>query len=298
MVVSPEEYPFESRYLDLAGHRLHYLDEGRGEPLLMLHGNPTWSFYYRNLVKAFRDRYRCIVPDHMGCGLSDKPEHYPYTLRRRVADLESLLDHLQVGDNLTLVVHDWGGMIGLTYAHLHPEKIKRLVILNTGAFHLPTSKGFPWSLWACRTFLGPLLVRGFNAFCLAALHWCATRRPLSPEVQDGYLLPYGAWEDRVAVLRFVQDIPLRKGDPGYDLVSQVEAGIERFRDLPAVICWGDRDFVFDRHFLDIWKQKLPEATVHQWADSGHYILEDRGEEIIGIVDQFLRDHPIGKGRGK
>ena len=146
MVVQPELYPFEGAYLDLSGNRLHYLDEGAGEPLVMLHGNPTWSFYYRNLVKAFRAEYRTIVPDHIGCGKSDKPQidAYPYTLAQRVKDLERLLDHLGVGDNITLIVHDWGGMIGMAYATLHPEKIKRLVILNTGAFHLPESKPFPW----------------------------------------------------------------------------------------------------------------------------------------------------------
>ncbi|MGB0582479.1 MAG: alpha/beta fold hydrolase, partial [Limisphaerales bacterium] len=263
-------------------------------------GNPTWSFYYRNLVKAFSDRYRCIVPDHIGCGYSDKPraKDYPYTLAQRVADLEALLDHLNVGNNITLIVHDWGGMIGMTYAHLHPKKIKRLVILNTGAFHLPKSKGFPFSLWACRTPLGPVLVRGFNAFCRAATAWCSTRKQLTPDIEDGYLLPYDRWEDRVAVLRFVQDIPLKRSDPGYDLISDVEDNLEQFRKVPTVICWGDKDFVFDQHFLDIWKQKLPEAPVHQWTDSGHYILEDRGEEIIEIVDQFLNDNPIKKTRKK
>lgn len=296
MVVSPELYPFKGSYLDLAGNRLHYLDEGEGEPLVMVHGNPTWSFYYRNLVKAFSDRYRTIVPDHIGCGMSDKPDadSYPYTLRRRVDDLEALLDKLEVKDNITLIVHDWGGMIGMTYAHRHPEKIKRLVILNTGAFHLPKSKGFPWSLWFCRSFLGALLVRGANGFSRAAVHWCATRKPLTPDIRHGYLAPYDTWENRVAVLRFVQDIPLKSSDEGYDLITEVQENLQQFRKIPTVICWGDKDFVFDLHFLRLWKEHLPEAEVHQWADSGHYILEDRGEEIIGIIDAFLKKNPIKK----
>jgi cis-3-alkyl-4-acyloxetan-2-one decarboxylase len=300
MVISADEYPWKGEYLDLAGNQLHYLDEGEGEPLVMVHGNPTWSFYYRNLVKAFSDRHRCIVPDHIGCGMSDKPgvDAYPYTLRQRVDDLETLLEKLEVQDNITLVVHDWGGMIGLTYAHRHPEKIKRLVILNTGAFQLPKSKGFPWSLWFCRSFFGPLLVRGFNAFCLAAVYWCATRKKLTAEIEHGYLAPYDNWEDRAAILRFVQDIPLKRSDVGHQLISEVEANLEQFRKIPAVICWGDKDFVFDKHFLKIWREKLPAATVHQWEDSGHYILEDRGEEIIEIVDQFLKDNPIKKTRKK
>src|SRR5512137_1165151 len=120
-------YPFAGHYLDLDGLRLHYLDEGSGEPVVMLHGNPTWSFYYRNLVLALRDKYRCIVPDHIGCGMSDKPgdDRYDYTLQSRVDDLEALLDSLGVTNGITLVVHDWGGMIGMAYATRHPERIKR-----------------------------------------------------------------------------------------------------------------------------------------------------------------------------
>ena len=295
MVVSSELYPFQGAYLDLNGHRLHYIDEGKGETLVMLHGNPTWSFYYRNLIKAFRDRYRVIVPDHIGCGKSDKPaaDAYPYTLRQRVSDLEALLEKLGVKDNITLVVHDWGGMIGMTFATLHPEKIKRLVILNTGAFHLPKTKPMPWSLRFCRLpGIGPMLVRGANGFSRAAVSWCATRKPLTPEIAHGYLAPYNNWENRVAVLRFVQDIPLAPGDEGYDLVSKVEENIGQFRKVPTLICWGDRDFVFDHHFLAQWTKYLPEAELHRFPDAGHYVLEDAGEEIIGLIGTFLKKHPI------
>jgi pimeloyl-ACP methyl ester carboxylesterase len=120
------------RDLDLGGLRYHYLDEGEGEPVVMLHGNPTRSFLYRTLVEALRPSYRTIVPDHIGCGRSDKPDdaRYAYTLERRVADLEALLDQLRLDAGLTLVLHDWGGMIGMTYAARHPERISRLVILG------------------------------------------------------------------------------------------------------------------------------------------------------------------------
>ena len=158
----------------------------------MLHGNPTWSFYYRNLAAALRDDYRVIVPDHIGCGLSDKPaaRQYPYTLERRVQDLDELLERLGVRENITLVLHDWGGMIGMASAHRRPERVKRLVVLNTAAFHMPRGKRLPWSLFLCRNrLIGPFLVRGLNAFSRAAVRWCATRRPLSPEARAGYLAP-------------------------------------------------------------------------------------------------------------
>jgi haloalkane dehalogenase len=295
MVVSSTLYPFQGSYLDLGGNRLHYLDEGSGEPLVMLHGNPTWSFYYRNLVTSVSDRYRAIVPDHIGCGKSDKPDRdsYPYTLKQRVADLEALLESLEIKDSITLVLHDWGGMIGMAYATLHPEKIKRIVILNTGAFPLPKTKSLPFSLWFCRTpLLGPLLVQGANAFSRAAVRWCVTKKPLTPDIRQGYLAPYDTWKNRIAVLRFVQDIPLRPGDEGYDLVQRVEENIAQFRKIPTVICWGENDFVFDHHFLQQWTEHLPEAQVHRFPEAGHFVMEDARDEVIEIVNQFLKNNPL------
>lgn len=162
-----EHYPFVGHFLDRDGIAMHYLDEGSGEAVVMLHGNPTWSFYYRQLVLGLRGQCRVIVPDHIGCGFSDKPDdaHYEFTLERRVRDLEALIEHLKLPPKFTLVVHDWGGMIGMTYATRHPERIARLVLLNTGAFHLPKLKKLPPSLWLCRnTPLDALLIRKTGLF--------------------------------------------------------------------------------------------------------------------------------------
>jgi pimeloyl-ACP methyl ester carboxylesterase len=282
-------YPFKNHWLELDGLHLHYLDEGGGEAVVAVHGNPTWSFYYRNLVRGLRDNYRVIVPDHIGCGLSDKPGDldYEYTLSRRIDDFSRLMDDLGL-DDVNLVVHDWGGVIGLGWAVRHPERVKRLVILNNGAFHLPKSKSFPLRLWVVRdTPLGPLMVRGFNAFARGASHVACTRKKLSKEVRDAYCAPYDSWADRIATLRFVQDIPLRPGDPCYDIVSETAARLQVFRDRPVLICWGDQDFVFDHHFLAEWQRILPGAEVHRFADCGHYILEDASDEIIPLIRQFL-----------
>lgn len=284
------EYPFASHYLDLDGLRYHYLDEGDGPPVVMIHGNPSWSFYYRNLVKNLRGSHRCIVPDHIGCGLSDKPgdDRYDYTLARRVDDLERLIDSLELREKITLVVHDWGGMIGMAWAVRHPERIARLVILNTGAFPLPAAKPLPLALKICRdTLLGALLVRGFNAFALgAALVGCKIN-PMPSALRRLYCLPYDSWQNRIATLRFVQDIPLAPGDKGYDLVSETAAGLERLRPLPTLILWGEQDFVFDHHFLAEWQRRFPEAEVHSWSNGGHYILEDVRDEAITLIAAFL-----------
>ena len=283
-------YPFTGRFLDLDGLRYHYLDEGDGPPVVMLHGNPSWSFYYRHLVSALSNRYRCIVPDHIGCGLSDKPgdDRYDYTLPRRVDDLERLLDRLGIAERITLVLHDWGGMIGMTYASRHPERIRRLVILNTAAFPLPEAKPFPLGLRICRdTVMGTLLVRGFNAFSVAASHVGCKRHPMPAELRALYQLPYDTWQNRIATLRFVQDIPLKPGDRNYDLISSVAEGLGRFRDLPMLICWGELDFVFDRHFLAGWEERFPRAEIHRFPDCGHYILEDAKEEVVPLIERFL-----------
>lgn len=288
-------YDFDDHWLHLDGLRLHYLDEGLGEPVVMLHGNPTWSFYYRHLATALRDSYRVIVPDHIGCGLSDKPDdsRYQYTLRRRAEDVETLLDRLGISENITLVVHDWGGMIGLTYASWHPERIKRLVILNTAAFHMPQGKPLPWQLKACRNpLIGPLLIRGLNAFSRGAVRTCVTRRRMPTDARQGYLAPYDSWANRIGVLRFVQDIPLQPSDPSYATVSEVEARLEQFRETPMLIGWGERDFVFDVDFLHEWTRRFPQAETHRFPDAGHYILEDAGEEMIPLVRQFLERHPL------
>ncbi len=284
------EYPFENHFLDLDGLRYHYLDEGDGPPVVMLHGNPSWSFYYRRLVLALRGEFRCIVPDHIGCGFSEKPgdDRYPYTLKRRVDDLEVLLDHLNPDGPVHLVVHDWGGMIGMAYAHRHPDRIARLVLLNTAAFHLPRSKSFPPLLWVCRTWMGALLIRGGNAFSRAAAHVGCKRNPMSKALRDLYCLPYDSWKNRIATLRFVQDIPLRPGDRGYALVTEVGEALQQFRKNPTLICWGMKDFVFDRHFLDQWSRLLPEARVHRFEDCGHYVLEDAAEEVVPLIVEHLR----------
>ena len=289
-----ELYPFAGSYFERDGLRMHYLDEGAGPPVVMLHGNPTWSFYYRNLVLALRGDQRIIVPDHIGCGLSDKPDasRYPYTLVRRVDDLEALLDHLGIKENVTLVLHDWGGIIGMAWASRHPERVKRLVVLNTAAFHLPPGKRLPWSLWLVRqTPLGPFLVRGMNAFSRGAVRHCAMR-PLHNDVRAAYLAPYNSWSNRIAVLRFVQDIPLRPGDPGYDLVTAVQEGLGRFRGVPMLICWGERDFVFDGDFLAEWRRRFPEAEVHAFPGAGHFVLEDAGEEIARLVSNFFASNRV------
>ena len=289
-------YPFESRYCDRGGLKMHYLDEGRGAPVVMVHGNPTWSFYYRGLALALRASHRVIVPDHIGMGLSDKPggDRYDFRLKSRVDDLEALLEQLGVREDITLVVHDWGGMIGFAWACRHPERIKRLVVFNTAAFPPPAGKTLPWQLALSRTALGPLLIQGLNAFCRGAARSCVARRPMTAEIAAGYLAPYDTWGHRLAVLRFVQDIPLGPADPSDALVRETGEKLSVLAERPMLLAWGGRDFVFDGDYYREWRRRFPRAEAHLLSDAGHYVLEDAREELVPLVRDFLVRHPLAK----
>lgn len=284
------DYPFTPHYFDRNGLKMHYLDEGAGEPVVMVHGNPSWSYYYRRLVLGLRGQYRCIVPDHIGMGLSDKPgvDRYDYRLASRVDDLDALLNRLQVTQPITLIVHDWGGMIGFAWAVRHPELIKRLVILNTAAFPKPASKTMPWQLNLVRnTGLGALLVRYFNAFAAGATHSGMTATRMPAEVRAAYVAPYNSPANRIGTLKFVQDIPLKAGDPGYDILLDVQSKLGRFANRPTLIQWGAKDFVFDEHFLAEFRKHLPNAQVTEYADAGHYVLEDAHERVVPAILKFM-----------
>ena len=305
---SAKLYPFQSHWLDLGGHRMHYLDEGPPDApiVLMLHGNPTWSFYYRNIVVALRDRFRCIVPDHIGCGLSDKPDddQYSYTLKQRIADIESLMTHINPGrvnpagqvnpaQPVHLIVHDWGGMIGFAWASKRADEIASMVIANTAAFAIPEKKKLPAALWLVRnTFLGAFLVRGLNAFSGLAAR-VAFKKPVSDEVRKQYTGPYNSWANRIATLRFVQDIPLKPGDPGFEIIEATEQRLPLFADKPCLLVWGEQDFVFDLHFLEKWKSIFPKAKVLSYPDCGHYILEDAGAPLTHKISDFLTHNESG-----
>lgn len=268
---------------------MSYIDEGPKDAptLVMLHGNPTWSFYYRKLILAFRDRWRVIAPDHMGCGLSDKPQDYQYTLRRHVENLTALLDHLGVKE-LNLVMHDWGGAIGMGYAVERPESVRSLVIFNTAAFR---SERIPFRIRIFRTpGLGALMARGWNAFALSAIYLrMATKRPerFTETVRKGYLMPYDSWKNRVAILRFVQDIPLSPSDGSYEYLKSIEERLKLFENTPALVLWGMGDFCFDRSFLDGWLGRLKNTEARMFEDAGHYVVEDAGERVEKYMSRFL-----------
>jgi haloalkane dehalogenase len=286
-------YPFASHFHEVASSpagpiRQHYVDEGPrdGKPVLMVHGNPTWSFYFRDYIAALRGTHRAVAPDHLGCGLSDKPAAGPYHLADHIARLEALVVALDLRD-ITLLLHDWGGAIGMGMAARQPDRIARIGVFNTAAFPSPR---IPFRIAVCRVpGLGPLAVRGFNGFAGAAIHM-ATEKGLAPAVRAGLLAPYDSWANRVAVQRFVEDIPMSPAHPSWATLRRVEEGLAQFRDRPVLIGWGEKDWCFNRFFRQDWERRFPDAEVHRFADAGHYVLEDAKEALLPIVTSFV-DRP-------
>ncbi len=287
-------YPFESRFFDLDGLSYHYLDEQRPrnatgrETLLMVHGNPTWSFFWRNLITAFRNRYRVVAVDHIGCGLSDKPgeANYPFTLERRIDDLCRLIKHLDLR-NVTLVAHDWGGAIGMGAATRQPERFDRLILMNTAAF-----QGFmcPLRIRVCRVpGFGRLAIQGFNVFARWATWMAISRRGgLPKEVRSGLVAPYDSWANRTALYRFVQDIPLSPHHPTYKTLGEIEEKLPLFVDKPISLIWGMLDWCFTPEYLKRFLQFFPGADVCRLENAHHYVVEDAPDEVIEAIEAFLK----------
>lgn len=281
-----EDYPFPPHWLDVGGARMHYVDEGSGPTLLFVHGNPTWSYAWRKFVAAFAPTHRCIAIDHIGCGRSDKPREYDYTLDRHVANLVRLIDALALRD-VTLVAHDWGGCIGMGAAVERPDRFSRFVLMNTAAFR---STRIPLRIAVCRIpLLGAIGVRGLNLFARAALTM-AVEKPerMTPEVKAAYLAPYDSWAHRIAIHRFVQDIPLRASHPSYARLVRIEEGLTQFRERPTLLPWGEQDWCFTPWFRQEFERRFPRAESFPIMDAGHYVFEDAHERVIPRIQEFLR----------
>jgi haloalkane dehalogenase len=289
------DYPFSPNYHQLNGGRLHYIDEGSGPVIVMVHGNPTWSFYFRHLITLLRKNHRVIALDHMGCGLSDKPAEYCYSLAQHIENLENLLEHLRI-DRFSLIVHDWGGAIGIGCAVEQPEKIEKIVVMNTAAFR---SSRLPWRIRLCRfPLFGEIIVRLFNGFAGPA-RFMAVRKKMAEATARAYLAPYDSWRNRVAISRFVQDIPMGPGHPSYPTLMRIEERLPllRERKIPLLIVWGGKDFCFNDSFFGQWQKHFPEAQSHYFSDGGHYVLEDKGEEIGPLVDAFFTTGTVQETAG-
>lgn len=277
--------------------RIHYIDQGGQGPspsdkgdassqtILCVHGNPTWSFYYRSIVSQFQNKARVIAVDNIGCGLSDKPANYDYCLKNHTANLIYLIDQLDL-KNVLMVVHDWGGAIGLGAAVARPERIAKLVILNTAAFVPPY---IPLRIAACRIpVIGSLAIRYANAFAWTATWMAIDRLKKLPEAtKSGLLYPYGTPADRIAIDRFVQDIPMHKEHRTWEVLNQLERELSKLASKPTSMVWGMKDWCFRPECLERLSQHLPQAKIQKLEDVGHYVMEEAPQEVCLAIEELL-----------
>ena len=253
--------------------------------IVMIHGNPTWSFYYRNLIHKLKNNFRVIAIDNIGCGLSSKPQKYQYTLRQHIDNAKSLITALNI-DRFSLVLHDWGGAIGMGVAGTCPEKLDKIVVMNTAAFR---SAQIPFRIRLCRIpFLGKIIVRLFNGFAWPAT-FMAVENKMDEKVKNGYLEPYNSWKNRIATHCFVVDIPLTENHPSYTTLVEVENGLAEIQkcNVPLLIVWGGKDFCFNDSFYHEWKERFPDAQSTYYPDAGHYLLEDKKDEVNERIATFF-----------
>jgi cis-3-alkyl-4-acyloxetan-2-one decarboxylase len=296
-----ESYPFESRFVTVDGQRMHYVDEGRGETVLLLHGNPTWSYLYRHIIGDLAKDHRCVAPDHVGFGFSDKPRNADYSMRAHIMRLGSFVDRLGLED-VTLVVQDWGGIIGLGWAVRNMPRVRRLVVMNTTGFVPDDRAGFarmrplPWGLlllWSLKVpVLGEAFVQGANGFArylvpLGIHHF----ERLSPEVMQGYLDPYPTWSSRRAHLEAVRQVPLSPRHPTWRLLEEIGAELDGW-NVPTQLVWGMRDPVFVPWFLEEFERRLPNhAPTVRIDDASHFLQDDRPDIVTDTIRGFVRSTP-------
>ncbi|MEM1178790.1 MAG: alpha/beta fold hydrolase [Acidobacteriota bacterium] len=290
-------WPYKPRYFDSPDGRMHYIDEGPrdGRPIVMVHGNPTWGYLYRRFIKAVTGAgYRAIVMDHLGFGRSEKPDSpLLYRIPRHGDRCEALLESLDLED-ATLVVQDWGGPIGLTWAARHPERLRSLVVLNTFVHRPPGKVPLPLPLRLFRTpGLGELMVKGLHAFVKVFLFKEGVVYPerLGPNEKAAYLAPHSTWSSRTSILVFPREIPAGPDGTVSDFVAGLNAKlVPAFRRKPIFIAWPMKDVAFTPDMLEtMWLKDFPHAEVMRVADAGHYIQEDAHEHVIPRLLDFLKD---------
>ncbi|HEV2146666.1 MAG TPA: alpha/beta fold hydrolase [Longimicrobiaceae bacterium] len=280
--IDRREYPFESRYLDLPAGRMHYLDEGTGPVVLMVHGTPTWSYLYRHVVRELSTTHRCIVPDHLGFGLSDKPEGWSYRPEDHAANLAELIRRLDLRD-LTLVVHDFGGPIGLSYAVEHPENVERLVLFNTWMW---SQRGNASVEKVSRFVAGPV-----GRFLYTRLNFSprvlvkqafGDRSRLTKEVHRHYLRPFGSPAERQGPWVLGRELI-----GSSDFYQRLWERRDAIRDKPALLLWGMKDIAFSPADLARWEELFDDARTVRLEGVGHFPQEEAADRVLAALRDFL-----------
>jgi haloalkane dehalogenase len=279
--VNDELFPFASHFADVGGAEVHYIDEGEGPVFLCLHGNPTWSFLYRHIVRGLRDQFRCIAVDYPGFGLSTAPVGYRYTIAEHARVVEAFVEHLDLRE-VTLMVQDWGGPIGFWVATRHPERFRAFVIGNTWAWPISGDRATEWfSKTLGSAVFGGALVKRAEIFTNVFMRGGIKRKKLTVDERFMYRRPHPTPESREPVHVMPREILAAR-----DLLTEVEQGLERVADKPALIVWGDKDQAFREPQRLRWERTFPNHRTVILRGASHYIQEDAPDEIVAAIKEW------------
>ena len=283
--VSDDLYPFESRcFATPSGHRMHFVDEGEGDSIVFVHGNPTWSFEFRHLIRELRSEFRCVAPDHIGFGLSSRSDrredHHPESHANRFA---ALLNHLDLRD-LTLFMTDWGGPIGLDFARKHPDRVRRIVIANTWCWPVADDLHFKSFSYLMSSWIGQYLMKRHNIFVNKVMPKAVgDRNVLTPEIMAHYRDAQSSPDARSASAALPGCIV-----GASEWLGSIWRGRAAFAARPALIIWGIRDIAFRRKELDRWTAELSDFELHEFEDCGHFLAEEAPERLVATLRAFMR----------
>ncbi|MBP1909998.1 alpha/beta fold hydrolase [Methanolobus bombayensis] len=278
-----EEYPFKSHFFRTDAGNMHYVDEGKGNPVVFIHGNPSWSFEFRNLIKNLSETHRCIAADHIGFGLSDKTKDFSYLPRDHAKNLDSVLESLDLHE-ITLVFGDWGGPIGLSYAMDHPDRIRNIVITNTWLWSVSSD----WYYQAFSKFVGgPIgkwLIKNYNFFANNIVRSTfGDKKRLTPEIHKHYLMPWNSPEERKGCWVFPKEIT-----GSSEWLRTLWDRHETLRDKNILIAWGMKDIAFREKELNRWIQTFPDAKIIRFSDAGHFVSEEKPDEIVKAIKMLAQ----------
>lgn len=286
-----ELYPFKSHTLEIGPHALHYIDEGRGPVVFLLHGNPTWSFFYRGLIKTLSKNFRVIAPDYLGCGLSDKVPGKRFRAIDRVDEIEALYEHLKI-HSFSIVMHDWGGAIGTRFLLNHIDEVKSITYLNTT---LTEVELLPRMIkWSAKPIIGRFLTQTTKQF-LRYLVGPGSAKKLSLKIKQGYFYPYPTMGDRAAIWNFVSDIPFSSDHPTQHELIEMKRSIPLLKETPVQIIWGLKDPCFHPAILRSIHKHFPHAEVHELPHASHLVLEDEPNLSENLVEVFLQRIVLKEG---
>lgn len=272
------EYPFKSHYFPTPYGNMHYVDEGNGDPIVIVPGNPSWSFEGRELIKGLAGQYRCIGVDHIGFGLSDKPEHFSYLPQDHAKNLEALLTSLDL-DRITMVVGDWGGPIGLSYAIGHPERMKAIVITNSWLWSVKNDWYYVGYSLIMGGPLGRWLIRNRNFFADKVVYTAfGDKSKLTPHIHKHYMAPYTRPEERKGHWVFPGQVSWAA-----EWLDSLWQQREKLADKIKVLAWGGKDIAFREKELQTWMRAFPQAQVLRFPNSGHFIPEENPAELVAAI---------------